>query len=486
MNNSTDLLGFNLLYKLGQGAFSTTYLAEQNGKMVAIKVIEIPNPTTSRDMSHEMFLSKEFQANLRHTCANLNELLKCVVGIDDQKGLLKYHDYKLTLDRNTGVYQLSVLVEYLESFCTYSRKNKLTVRKILKMYMDLCESLQVMNDLGFPHGNIKETNIFYDNIKGFKLGDFFLNDILINTLKPRETYSDYGYRFLAPEAYDIGEYSYKTDIFILSMLVYKILNNSLLPFEYEGEVSSQKEIREKFLANRTLPPSPLIPSPVYDILRKATAYNPNDRYNSFIEMKEDIRSAMKAISFDELERTVDYKFSTDNANYDIPPSPTEPLPKEPTTVSYEISLQNDEPNIGNILSDKPVGKNTDDYFVDKNDQPEKEDLSYTPGPNEQKILEEKTVNVSDKTVTLGVKSKKVKPTANSSETNAKKNKKNKKQSKNDTESPPLYTYYDDEDDDDEEYATQNWITTIMVILGIAILCIAAVFLLPLLEDFFRN
>ena len=476
MNNSTDLLGFNLLYKLGQGAFSTTYLAEQNGKMVSIKVIEIPNPTTCREMTQEMLLGTEFQTSLRQTCTNLNDLLRCMVSIDDQKGLLKYHDYKLTLDKNTGVYKLSVLVEYLDSFSTFTRKNNLTVRKVLKMFMDLCDSLQAVYDLGFSHGNIKESNIFYDNIKGFKLGDFFFNDILINTLKPRETYSDYGYRFLAPEAYDIGEYSYKTDIFVLAMLVYKILNNSLLPFEYEGEITSQKEIREKFLANRTLPPSSLIPSPVYDILRRATAFNPNDRYSNFLEMKEDIRNALKTINFDDLERPVDYK-TTEEPN-EMLPSPMQPIAKEPISTSYEISVTNN----GNVSdsetkthpnSDKNIAEHAQEVKIPEKKEP------YIPGPNESKILAENTGGANQNTITLDIASKKSDHKPTSPDKNENKDISTSEQS----ESAPLYSYYD-EDDEESDYGSPNWISTIVFILAVAILCIAMYFLIPILQNWF--
>lgn len=486
MNNSTDLLGFNLLYKLGQGAFSTSYLAEQSGKMVAIKVIEIPNPTTSRDMTHDMLLSKEFQSSLRQTCSNLNELLKCMVKIDDQKGILKYHDYKITLDKNTGVYKLSILVEYLDSFNTYVRKNNLTVRKVLKMFMDLCDGLQAMHNMGFCHGNIKETNIFYDNIKGFKLGDFFFNDLLINTLKPRESYANYGCRFLAPEAYDIGQYSYKTDMFTLAMLVYKILNNSLLPFEYEGEITSQKEIREKFLANRTLPPSSLIPSSIYDILRRATSNNPNDRYESYLTIKDDIKNAIKTINFDELERIVDYKIS-EELN-DMLPSPMQQLQKEPTSVSYEISVQDGVTEV----KTEDIDYNKDDDKPNMSDTPAKQEEAYIPGPNEMKILEENG-NEEENTVLLGIPKKNIStkktisnekkknsidpPKDNNEEKIDKKTEKNK--------NAPLYSYYDEEDEE-SDYGTQNWISTLMVVLGLAILCIALYFLLPILENFFKK
>jgi len=424
LETTNSFLGFKMKYKFGQGAFSTVYLGEQGGKMAGIKVIEIPNPTTSRNMTPEMLLGKEFQLSLRETSSQLNNILKTLVSMKDKKGVLRYYDYNISLDQATGVYKLAILTEYLDSFPVHAQKNDLTVRRILKMATDLCEGLEAMLQKGIAHGNIKENNIFYDPIKGFKLGDYFLNDILINTLRPRETYSDYGYRFLAPEAYSAEEYSYKTDIFSLAMLIYKLLNNGMLP--YADESASKKVIREQFIESKTLPLSDNVPMPVYDVLKKATAFNLSDRYGSFAQMRDEMKEAVRNLDFEVLEREV--HIIQKAGNEAAAPVPEELAAKEEVTSSFEIVVQEDKP---------------------KNRQ------EYVPGPNERRLIEE--------------------------ELDSNYHRPSSKHGKVPESENNEHAYYDE----DEEDTTRNWISTIAFVLMLIFIGVAIFLIMPSLQELFK-
>lgn len=304
MSNTNDFLGFKIMEKLGEGAFSAAYLAVHGKRTVAIKLIEIPNPYTTQTMSKEQLESKEFQENLRQTSADLNQVLRTLVSIGDKKGILRYYDYHITMEPSTGIYQLGILTEYLDNLSTAIGKSGMQVRQVLKMGMDLCDGLQTMQEKGICSGNLKESNIFYDSIKGYRLSDFFFNDILVQSLRPSESYTDYGYRFLAPEAYEEREdgYDFHTDMFTLAILMYKLLNNGLLPFQADSVRLSEKEIRERFLETKSLPVSPFINPPILDILNKASAFYPEQRYASYNDFKSALRECIRQLDLLQLDR----------------------------------------------------------------------------------------------------------------------------------------------------------------------------------------
>lgn len=325
--------------KLGEGAFSATYLAVQGKRTVAIKLIEIPNPYTTQTVSKEQLQSAEFQENLRQTSADLNQILRTLVSMGEKKGILRYYDYHITLEPKTGIYQLGILSEYLDNLAITIGKSGMQVRQVLRMAMDLCDGLGAMQSKGIYSGNIKESNIFHDHIKGYKLSDFFFNDVLIQSLRPSETYSDYGYRFLAPEAYDENSenYDYKTDMFTLAILIYKLLNNGLLPFQADSVRLSEKEIRERFLEMKSLPVSPFIEAPLLDILNKAAAFDPNRRYRSYADFKSAIRECMRQLDLLQLDRYLELSsiyppiysqpllLETENSTKTEPPIQQEPV-----------------------------------------------------------------------------------------------------------------------------------------------------------------
>ncbi|MDR2655950.1 MAG: protein kinase [Oscillospiraceae bacterium] len=487
-------MGYNILYKLGQGAFSSSYLAEQNGNMLVIKMIDIPNPTTTKNMSRKDLLGKEFQTSLRDTCSELNKVLRTLVSSAGGKGILRYYDYQISMNRQTGVYQLAILTEYKDSLFLYASRNPLNVRKVIKMGMDCCDGLEFMRNREVMHGNIKESNIFYDPIKGFKLGDFFFNDVLINTLKPRETYEDYGYRFLAPEAYSVSKFSSRLDIFSLAILIYKLLNNSLLPYQIQTGLYSPKELREKFI-EKGLPPSPYIDPAIYSVLRQAAAPDERQRYKNFAELRDALKEARGKMEYEDLDRAVFYE--GEDIPLDMPSAQDPPeIPKEaPKPPSFEIVLP---------PSDRPEQETA--KALPKEDRPLPEEIEpppvinirgkARPEPPAQEALtspkapEIEIVNLAETRMLPSP------PAADTAEIDYTPGAHEKSLMRDHPElndstvgSPPafdkndkaLYSYYDEEDD---ENRIKNTLSTVAFVIAIVIIAVVVFLLAPYLGKIF--
>ncbi len=282
--DNNQFRGFDIVEELGSGAFSKTVLAEQNGKRAVIKTIEMPNDATLQERTPEYVKSEEFAEAMRTAGTQLNRLLKTLVGMPDTAGLMRYYDYTLSLDSDKGIYTLAILMEHDTPLNVLLESGEVPVGAVLRMASQLCEGLDAMHKKYVVHGNIKESNIFYNPRTGFMLGDFYINDILSTSLVPDRGFKSYGYRFLAPEAYEDGEYSYRTDIFSLGMMLYKIFNNNRLPFADDPNTSLRK-------VKSAWDEAKVLPAPVFDIpeitkvLAKATAYNADERYSTYLQLK---------------------------------------------------------------------------------------------------------------------------------------------------------------------------------------------------------
>ncbi|MFA9380920.1 MAG: serine/threonine protein kinase [Acetanaerobacterium sp.] len=276
--------GFKIIEELGSGAFSKTVLAEQNGKHAVIKIIEMPNTATIKERSADYVKSDEFGDAMRTAGTQLNRLLKTLVAMPQTTGLLRYYDYTLSLDSDKGIYTLAILMQHDTPLNALLATGEVPVGAILRMGSHLCEGLDAMQKKYVVHGNIKESNIFYNQKTGFMLGDFYVNDILSTSLVPDRGFKSYGYRFLAPEAYADDEYSFKTDIFSLGMMLYKIFNNNRLPFD-DAPHTPLRKVKGSWDEAKVLPSPALDIADITKMLAKATAYNPEDRFSSYLQFK---------------------------------------------------------------------------------------------------------------------------------------------------------------------------------------------------------
>lgn len=276
--------GFDIIEDLGSGAFSQTVLAEQNGKRAVIKTIEMPNPATLDERTPDYVKSGEFAEAMRTAGTQLKRLLKTMVAMPKTAGILPYYDYTLSLDSDRGIYTLAILMQYDTPLHALLETGEVPVGAVLRMASQLCQGLDAMHKKYIVHGNIKESNIFYNPRTGFALGDFYLNDILSTSLVPDRSFKSYGYRFLAPEAYEDGEYSYRTDIFSLGMMLYKIFNNNRLPFD-DAPNTSLRKVKSRWDEEQVLPPPALDIPEITKVIAKATAYHPDERYSTYLQMK---------------------------------------------------------------------------------------------------------------------------------------------------------------------------------------------------------
>ena len=154
--------------------------------------------------------------------------------------------------------------------------------------LELCQRYNII------HRDIKPENIFVSDTGDFKLGDFGIARTVEKTtsgLSKKGTYT-----YMAPEVYKGEAYGSTVDIYSLGIVLYRLLNGNRTPFLPAAPAPITHADRENALARR-FSGSPL-PAPSHaegrlaEIVQKACAYDPRERYSSPMQMRQELESIL--------------------------------------------------------------------------------------------------------------------------------------------------------------------------------------------------
>lgn len=159
-------------------------------------------------------------------------------------------------------------------------------RTLVCLGTEIADALDFCHRKGMIHRDVKPENIFVDENGVFKIGDFGVARTIDKTSggmskKGTEVY-------MAPEVYWGKEYDASEDTYSLGLVLYRILNGNRLPFLPLAPNPITYEDRENALVKRIKGEalsSPIQASTqVSEIILKACAYKPEDRYKTAGEL----------------------------------------------------------------------------------------------------------------------------------------------------------------------------------------------------------
>ena len=111
---------------------------------------------------------------------------------------------------------------------------------------------------------------------------------------------------MAPEVYRGGDYGFSVDIYSLGVVLYRLLNRNRVPFLPAPPAPITFQSREQALAKRMggepLPPPAHGEGRLGEIVLKACAFDPKDRYSSPAQMRQEL----EAILYDEQDAALIY------------------------------------------------------------------------------------------------------------------------------------------------------------------------------------
>ena len=184
------------------------------------------------------------------------------------------------------------------------KRGKLSVPEVVDIMSQLTDGLAHAHDSYIIHRDIKPQNIMILDDGMVKITDFGIA-MAINASDLTQTNSVMGsVHYLPPEQASGKGSTIKSDIYSLGIMMYEMLAG-VMPFRGETAV----EIAMKHLKNpmpSIIKANNSVPQSVENIILKATAKNPKNRYNNVRELYDDLKTCQDKSRKDEKRITFKY------------------------------------------------------------------------------------------------------------------------------------------------------------------------------------
>lgn len=285
---------YQIIRTIGEGGMANVYLAYDTilDRNVAVKILR-------GDLANDEKFVRRFQreaisaSSLNHP--NIVEMYD--VGEDDGKYF--------------------IVMEYLEGQTLKSlvkRRGHLTLAEVIDIMLQLTSGLACAHDSYIIHRDIKPQNVLILEDGKVKITDFGIA-MALNSNELTQTNSVMGsVHYLPPEQANGSGASIKSDIYSLGILMYELLTGKL-PFKGENAVEiAIKQMRDPIPSVCDF--NPEIPQSVENIILKAAAKNPKNRYENVMEMHEDLETALDKSRAD--EKKLVYKYPEQDTDEPAP------------------------------------------------------------------------------------------------------------------------------------------------------------------------
>lgn len=283
---------------IGSGGFGKVYKARkellgQKETYSAIKVIRIPNdPAELSNMKSSRMDEKSIREYYKASVEQLTNEIELMDRMKSASHVVTIEDYKVVEESETIGWSIYIRMELLTNLNTFIQEKGMSTQDVVKMGIDVLTGLEFCHQEKLIHRDIKPDNIFVSKFGEYKIGDFGISREIENT---SVTLSQKGTKaYMAPEIVRMEPYGHLVDIYALGLTLYEILNNGRLPFlpPYPEQYFSQDMVRaiaRRISGKEELPEIQGI-GRLNDIIRKACAHNPKDRYQSAKDMKADLQA----------------------------------------------------------------------------------------------------------------------------------------------------------------------------------------------------
>ena len=262
---------YEIIKTIGEGGMANVYLANDTilDRKVAIKVLR-------GDLSNDEKFIRRFKrealsvSNLSHP--NIVE----VYDVGEEDG-----NYYIVMEYIEG----KTLKQLLQ------KRGALTLNEVIDIMTQLTDGLAHAHEAYIIHRDIKPQNIMIEDNGLVKITDFGIA-MALNSTQLTQTNSVMGsVHYLPPEQANGKGSTVKSDIYSLGILMDELLTGSV-PFKGDTAVEiALKHMKEKIPSIRKQ--NPTIPQSVENIVLKATAKNPKNRYDNVRDMYKDLQTALQ-------------------------------------------------------------------------------------------------------------------------------------------------------------------------------------------------
>ena len=268
---------YQIIKTLGEGGMANVYLAHDTilDRNVAVKVLR-------GDLASDEKFVRRFQrealsaSSLSHP--NIVEMYD--VGEDDGQ-------YYIVMEYVDG----KTLKQVLKS------RGHLSITEVVDIMLQLTDGMAHAHDAYIIHRDIKPQNIMILSNGMIKITDFGVATAL-NSTQLTQTNSVMGtVHYLPPEQAQGKGSTIKSDIYSMGIMMYELLTG-LVPYKGDNAVEiALKHLKEPLPSVRKT--NPAIPQSIENVIIRATAKNPKNRYTDAREMHEDLKTALDESRKDE-------------------------------------------------------------------------------------------------------------------------------------------------------------------------------------------
>ena len=300
---------WNIVSCLGEGSYGKVFEIERSefGQTyrAALKVITVPQSSAEvRSVISEGMSVSQAEAYFHGIVEELMHEFSIMFKLKGTANIVSCEDLRV-LEHPDGIgWDILIRMELLHPLLPYVYEHPMARRDIIRLGIDICKALELCQRYNVIHRDIKPENIFISDNGDYKLGDFGIARTIERTtsgLSKKGTYS-----YMAPEVYAGREYGFSVDTYSLGLVLYRMLNKNRGPFLPQPPEAITFSSREQALARR-MSGEPL-PRPFYgegrlgEIVLKACAFDPKDRYSS----PQQLRQELEAILYTQTDAAVIY------------------------------------------------------------------------------------------------------------------------------------------------------------------------------------
>ena len=328
----TRLIGegsFGKVFEMEREDFGVTYKA-------ALKAITIPaSQSEVRSVMSEGMDESSVRTYFGGFVKKLVQEFALMSKLKGNSNVVSYENHQVIEHQNGIGWDILIQMELLTPLDEYIRQKKMISRQeIIQLGIDLCKALELCQKHNIIHRDIKPENTFISENGDFKLGDFGVARTVEKTTSGLSKQGSYPY--MAPEVYNGKPYGTTVDIYSLGLILYRLLNGNRLPFLPLAPAPITYADRENAWAKRfngaPLPMPSHAEGRLGEIVLKACAYEPKDRYSSPVQMRQDL----EAILYNKAEGQYIYPDGDEvpqNSVHSANPGDEPPIRQEDGTVS---------------------------------------------------------------------------------------------------------------------------------------------------------
>lgn len=274
-------LGNSMSYHSGVNCYPA--MRADSDERYIVKTISIPASQTQLEAllltgaypdataAREYF--KELTQGIRSEVETLDKLAA-------QRGFLPFMGYQVVpLEEGVG-FEFYLISPYRQSLERFLKRSPMTHLSAVNMGIDLCAALAVCREAGYLYVDLKPSNIFLSGGQEYHIGD--LGFVSMDSLKYASLPDRCRSNWTAPEVADAyATLNTTMDTYALGLILYQVYNNGLLPFDSE---QSRQALMQQLAAGEPMPAPVYADYEMAQIILKACAYDPADRWQDPAEM----------------------------------------------------------------------------------------------------------------------------------------------------------------------------------------------------------